>query len=131
MPDSFAHQLRREGLESNPHRGASVALENAEARIQKFPDRKIRRPTETRPVPARFANPRDGKSPQLLPGQVESEEIPLVIDAAEMIRPHPPLFRRAPAQLAIAKFNLRRVEHRMAQHLEDLEVGLALPDGAK
>jgi hypothetical protein len=48
-----------------------------------------------------------------------------------MIGPHPTHLGRVAAQLAIAKFDFGRIEHGMAEQLEDLEVGLALPDGAK
>ena len=97
----------------------------------KFPDREIRRPPETRARPARLADAREREGAQLLAREVEAEEIPLVINAAEMIRPHPPDLGRGAAQLAITKFHLGRIEHSVAEQFENFQIGLALPDAAK
>src|SRR5574338_566964 len=110
VPNALAHELRRERLEMNPDRDPAIALKDAETRVEKFPDGKIGGPPKAYSGPARLADSGQGKGAQLPPGEIEAEEIPLVINAPEMIWPDPPPFGGDSAQLAVIEFDLGRIK---------------------
>src|SRR3982750_2698798 len=98
MPNPLAHELRGKRLKHNAHRDPARSFENTETRIEKFSDGKIRWPPETRPGSPRLGDAGERKRSQLLAIEIEPEQIPLVIDTTEMIRPNAARFGARAAQ---------------------------------
>ena len=109
MPYPFAHELRGERLKADTHHRSTSALENAETRIEKFADGKICRATETHTGATRISDSRQGKGSQLLAIEIEAKEIPLIVDATEVVRPNPSRLRRGAAQFPIGELDLCRI----------------------
>src|SRR5947207_11601904 len=97
MPDPLAHELRGKRLKADAHGDPAVPLENAKAGVEKFADGKIRRPPKARAGATRLTDARQREGPQLLAIEIKPEEIPLVIDTAEMVRAHPARLGRGAA----------------------------------
>ena len=52
-----------------------------------------------------------------------TEQIPLVLDTAEMVRLHRPRLLFLPGQLVVGQCHLRALRHRLGQRVENLHIG--------
>src|SRR5579884_3692110 len=134
MPETFAHQLRGKRPEAHSHRDAPPPLEHAKTGVKKFSDGKTAGSLETRSGPLRIADAGQGKGAQLVSIKIVAEQVPLIIDATEVIRPDSARLRARFArglELAVMEPHFFGAQHCAAEQLEGLQVGQALANAAE
>ena len=121
----FLNAWGGESIESDPN----VILqfggfrENAETLPQKFADRKIERSSEFCFADPNISNSRKRKSTELLTIDIEREQVPQILDGPEMIRLDITLLKTIALRLFVFKTNLELLEYRVAQLLEQMDIG--------
>src|SRR3954471_4654725 len=87
MPLTFLDARRGESVEDNSNRKLRFRrlAEHAEAFTQKFPYGKVERPSKFRFAQTNIANSGQRESADLVPIQIEREEIPKVFHASQVV----------------------------------------------
>ncbi len=131
MPLTFAHEPRRERIEVDAHAVPGLALEDAEAVAQMIGNGKVSRATESGSRVPHLAHPGQGERADLPTNQVEAKQIPLILDAAEVVGLNAPRLVPRTAQLLVFKGEFARGEDRPAHRLEKFEVRDAGTDSSE
>lgn len=98
------------------------AGKDPEASAQVLGDGKVRRPPKPGPGVAHLAHSGQGKGPELLPDLVEPEQVPLVFDAAQVVRLNAPALVLGTTELFVFEGEFMGVEDGAAHRLEEFQV---------
>ena len=124
MPAALADQPGGEGIELKAYLVMSFSGKNAKARAEVLGDLEVCRAFEFRGGDPNVAHPGEDEGAELVAGQVEGEEIPLIFDASQVVGLHLALFVPGVSQFFVFKAHLQRPQHRPAQVFKEQEVGL-------
>ena len=131
VPGSLRDQSRGERIKLQLDLVFLLARMSTETSTQKFADRKIGRPMKTRARQAHIAHARQRKGPQLPALEIVPEEVPLILEAGEMIGSEKAQFEFATAQLAIFEMDFDRTQHRFADGFKSFQIGRACSGAAE
>lgn len=126
MPLAFPDQLRREGIEPDTNAVFARTRENPKSPAEVAGDGEIRRSLEFECRGLGLPHSGERKGAKLFSGEVEAEEIPLVLHAPEMVGLHPSPFVAHAAELFVFKDHFIGAQHRLAQGLEQIHIANGL-----
>lgn len=125
VPFSFGGDSCGEGIEEEADGFHPARLKNGKTPGQKFLEVKILGSLETQPPGTRTPQARQGERAQFVPLGIAPHNIPLIRNAAEMIRMDPPLPGYPVAQSRILENQLSRFHNRLRHDAECPEFGAA------
>ena len=131
MPFALGDETGGERIEMNADTVFGAAFEDAETIAEMGGDGEIGGAPETGLGVARAAHARQGEGADLAPCEVKPKEVPLVLDAAEMIGLDAPAFVPGASELFVFELQLVGVEEGAADGFEDLDVGHGRADAAE
>ena len=124
VPLPLGDKSRGEGIKPNSHPLRPVGLERRKASRKHFRYREIRRPLKGNlQVPHAFDACQRERA-ELSTGMVVADQIPLIIDASEMIGRRAPELGLACAKRKIVKLHQLARHYRRRQHFKDLDLAI-------
>src|SRR5205814_10714877 len=122
MPGSLRDQTGSERIELELDAILLLPRMGAEASTQEFADREISGTMEAGARQADIAHPRQSERAQLSAIEVVPEEVPLILQAGEVVRPEQTPFELAPLQLAVLEMDLNRTQHGFADSFASFRI---------
>ena len=130
MPDPLADQANGNPGEPDPYLARLAALEHGKASVQHFGQGEVLRPAEFSTRASDLPDARQSKGAYGATPCIVPEQIPLVLDATEMIRLHHTSLRLFTGQLVVTELDFGPLHDRFGQRIENLHVcqpGAAAP----
>jgi hypothetical protein len=131
MPFALGNQTRGKRIETDADAVFGAAFEDAEAIAEMGGDGEIGGAAEAGLGVARMAHAREREGADLAAGEIEAEEIPLVLDAAEVVGLDAPGFVPGATEFLVLELEFVGVEERVADDFEELDVGLGRAEAAE
>jgi len=125
MPPALRNQARGERIELDSDALLLARGINAEAAAQDLSDGKIGRAPKAFRSQLHLAHARQGKRPQLPAFQILREQVPLIFQTTEVIRPDAARLVAAALQFPIFELQFDAPEHALADSFEQLQIGHA------
>ena len=102
----------------------SLPCKNAKARAEVLGNLEICRAFEFRGRELNGTHPGEDEGTELVAHEVKGEQIPLVLNASQVVGLYPPLLMARAAQLLVFKGDFQGAQHRFAQTLEQGDIRL-------